>query len=289
MIQPKLISIKHINREVHDFKANAGYILIILEIGKAFVSRGERCFLLDQMECVLLDGAENISILPDTRTGVFSASVVCFKTEEDLSRACDICTKNSYFILHRLAERLFELTGRNDLSEGWEKQLAMGKLLFLLKTIHKEDDSIKQSLRYIHDNYPLSINRETLAADAHMSVSRFSHRFRETYGASPIDYLKDTRLKHAKVLLKKEHTSMQETADAVGFNDVFYFSRQFRKSFGISPSAYAATVPLKVVSLNYQLTGDLQAADICPETGILDVYRSWYTDRNLRRKENLFE
>ncbi len=60
--------------------------------------------------------------------------------------------------------------------------------------------------------------------------------FRTYTGKTPMEYLRDIRLHHARELLFLEKMNVTETAYACGFNDPRYFARVFRKKYGVPPS-----------------------------------------------------
>lgn len=73
----------------------------------------------------------------------------------------------------------------------------------------------------------------------HLSVSRFSHRFKEFFGEAPHSYLNRLRVEKAKQILCDTDYSMSEVAELVGFSDQNYFARIFKKYTGIPPLRYA--------------------------------------------------
>jgi len=77
-----------------------------------------------------------------------------------------------------------------------------------------------------------------LARIAGMSRSRFTHRFNETYGTSPMNYLHVVRLRAAARLLQDTDTPVKAIAGAVGFESRSYFSRAFSARFGMAPARF---------------------------------------------------
>jgi len=100
------------------------------------------------------------------------------------------------------------------------------------------DSRIYHSLAYIHKNYAHDLNIEELAAQEHLSPSRFRALFKERTGLSPMDYLTALRINHARQLMSQTELTMREIADMVGYEDQLYFSRIFKKRTGFTPSAY---------------------------------------------------
>ena len=64
-------------------------------------------------------------------------------------------------------------------------------------------------------------------------------RFKKEVGKTPLSYLTDLRIEHAKSLLVQyTFTGVESTAAACGFADSFYFSTCFKKHTGVSPMQY---------------------------------------------------
>ncbi len=78
-----------------------------------------------------------------------------------------------------------------------------------------------------------------LAKDLILSERQLQRKLKQLTGLSPIQYLREIRLKHARQLLEnRTYSTVSEVAYAVGFSDPKYFSRSFRNRFGKLPSAY---------------------------------------------------
>ena len=58
------------------------------------------------------------------------------------------------------------------------------------------------------------------------------------YGQSPIDFLKQMKMKRALQLIENKEYNISEIAYMVGFNDAHYFSKCFKQTYGISPTEY---------------------------------------------------
>lgn len=95
---------------------------------------------------------------------------------------------------------------------------------------------------YINAHYTEKINVDTLAASAHLSVSRFRELFSLTFGESPSNYITSLRINRAKEILATTDLNVTETAELCGYTDELYFSRIFRKKTGLSPTSYRKTI-----------------------------------------------
>lgn len=72
----------------------------------------------------------------------------------------------------------------------------------------------------------------------HMNPDYFRKLFKKEMGVSPLKYLTQIRVSHAKRLLRlrqRSGMSIQEIAWLSGFQDSLYFSRVFKKTTGVSP------------------------------------------------------
>jgi AraC-like DNA-binding protein len=79
---------------------------------------------------------------------------------------------------------------------------------------------------------------ESLSGIAHMSRSTFIRHFEQCFQRTPMDYLRDVRLRKAAQLLKHNGLSVDGIASKVGFASRSHFSRAFQAQFGCSPSEF---------------------------------------------------
>ena len=80
---------------------------------------------------------------------------------------------------------------------------------------------------------------ERMAAELHMSASRFHAVYRAYFGASPLNDLIQARIDAAKSALAGSEISVSALAERLGYANASHFSRQFRQKTGVSPSDYA--------------------------------------------------
>lgn len=81
-----------------------------------------------------------------------------------------------------------------------------------------------------------------MADAAAVSRSGLQRKMKQMLGVTPLDFLREARIKHACQLLVTTNMSVSDVAYACGFSDPKYFSRCFKASTGHSPSAYKDTV-----------------------------------------------
>lgn len=79
---------------------------------------------------------------------------------------------------------------------------------------------------------------ETLSSDLAMSRSVFFKKIKALTGQSPVDLVKDIRMKKAAVLLREKRYSVNEIAYLTGFPNPKYFSTAFKKYYGNTPTSF---------------------------------------------------
>ncbi len=95
--------------------------------------------------------------------------------------------------------------------------------------------SIHPALNYIHDNYMQQFTIELLADMCHLSVTHFRRTFNTIMGISPLEFINNTRIEHACLLLSSTDSSILEISELVGFHSVSSFNRAFVKLMDIPP------------------------------------------------------
>jgi AraC-like DNA-binding protein len=73
------------------------------------------------------------------------------------------------------------------------------------------------------------------AARACLSRSQYTRRFVNLFGVAPRQFVIRCRLERAAQLLSETDMTVGETAEALGYRDLFFFSRQFKNHFGVPP------------------------------------------------------
>jgi AraC family transcriptional regulator, arabinose operon regulatory protein len=98
-------------------------------------------------------------------------------------------------------------------------------------------DRILEIANYMREHSSVWFSIEELANRAQLSPRYFSAKFKEIMGVNARDYEIQGRIKRAEFLLHYGGLTVSETADALGYKDVYFFSKQFKKHFGVNPSA----------------------------------------------------
>ncbi|GAA3561813.1 hypothetical protein GCM10022419_048110 [Nonomuraea rosea] len=82
----------------------------------------------------------------------------------------------------------------------------------------------------------------SLARAVALSPSRFAHLFAEETGQTPMQAVRQARVRHAASLLEVTDMDVGQVAAASGFVSPFHFSRAFRKEYGLPPRDYRARI-----------------------------------------------
>ena len=98
---------------------------------------------------------------------------------------------------------------------------------------------------YIDDNYHEDIDLEQISKQAFLSRFHFHRLFTHIYKKTPHQYVTQTRMDAAKVLLAKEGISITDVCNSIGFESPGSFSSLFRKQHGYSPQYYRNIAWLK--------------------------------------------
>jgi AraC-like DNA-binding protein len=156
------------------------------------------------------------------------------------------------------------------------KRIAMGEstgeemyfLLECLMTTHKDVlseiqrvNSVKSSTRsevyrriniakdYIESGFGENISLGILAKAACMNKYHLLRTFKNFYGITPYQYLKQVRLNEAKRLLDETTKSVSQISAHVGFEFLSSFSQLFYNCYKLSPGAYRKLKPSQKVNI----------------------------------------
>ncbi len=100
---------------------------------------------------------------------------------------------------------------------------------------HGRFGRVARALKRIHTDYASPLNVARLAEEAGMSVPAFHANFRTVTHTSPIQYIKSTRLHHARLMMIRDGVTAAAAAGRVGYESTSQFSREFKRLFGRTP------------------------------------------------------
>ena len=97
---------------------------------------------------------------------------------------------------------------------------------------------LKQMLQFIHTNYPQRITVAEIARSAAVSESECLRCFRGVIRQTPVQYLRQYRVRQAARQLLSTQDKIAVIAAGCGFEDVSFFTKTFHKLLGQTPSEY---------------------------------------------------
>ncbi|MBO5019516.1 MAG: helix-turn-helix transcriptional regulator [Clostridia bacterium] len=98
-------------------------------------------------------------------------------------------------------------------------------------------ETVKETLRYIKENYNEKITLDSLAKKVYSDKFSLSKKFKAVTGSTIIEYINAYRCEKAIELIR-EGNPINEAALKCGFNNMSFFTRTFKAHTGRLPSEY---------------------------------------------------
>jgi AraC-like DNA-binding protein len=95
---------------------------------------------------------------------------------------------------------------------------------------------LKSADRFIREHLAETISVEALARHCEVSWRTLQTAFGEYRGVTPVAYIRNLRLDHARQLLVEGDAPVKDIAASAGFHSATTFALEFRKRFGMQPS-----------------------------------------------------
>jgi len=166
------------------------------------------------------------------------------QTNEFISRIT--LTDDSFDTVHAWCRRLMqEYTAHQPGYISVCHSILMQMIVFLSRTCqcfafheNQTDFRLARAVTYMQTNFSEKISIEQLAAIAGFSSRHFSRLFQEVYRITPIQFLNEIRLSHARIMLEQQSCKVSEIAALCGFSDSNYFSKVFKQKYHLAPSEW---------------------------------------------------
>ena len=201
-----------------------------------------RARLLDSVECYLhsaperlaeafrdITGHEQFLYRSDYSTGIAEAI-------HEVNRY-DLTGISSTFFLKAKAWEILALMIRQyfDGAEGTNHSYR--------NTLRSRDiDALRKARRLLIRDLQNPPTIEELAREVGLNRNKLQSGFKAVYGVTISRYLRDVRLRRAKMLLTEDSYSIAEVSDEIGYSNSSQFSRRFREKFGMLPSTYVSMI-----------------------------------------------
>ncbi|WP_455585356.1 two-component regulator propeller domain-containing protein [Bacteroides sp.] len=102
-----------------------------------------------------------------------------------------------------------------------------------------DEQFMQQVMEYMEeqmDNSELTI--DDFANKLLLSRTVFYRKLKSIVGLTPVDFIRDIRIKRAVQLIDSDRFNISQVAYMTGFNDPKYFSKCFKKQMGVTPTEY---------------------------------------------------
>ncbi|UVI27480.1 AraC family transcriptional regulator [Paenibacillus spongiae] len=86
------------------------------------------------------------------------------------------------------------------------------------------------------------LTREDMAALVRLNANYLDRAFKSRYGVTPMQMLRNLRLKHARLFLEQTDETIETIASRCGLTDASYLCKQFKKQYGELPGEYRHSV-----------------------------------------------
>ncbi len=131
---------------------------------------------------------------------------------------------------------------RAHVAEYLKKPISIADLLGALSRLAPESqrsaDVVARVRRYLDEYPPKTFRAAELAGRLGMSETHVRRLFRAAQGKTPRQYLAESRIRRAAVLLRREGRGVKEVALEIGYTDLRLFRRTFTRLVGMSPAAW---------------------------------------------------
>lgn len=128
------------------------------------------------------------------------------------------------------------------LVEGQEKRILNLEPSEIIIT-SKDEEFLKQVIQIVEEGMKdPDYNIDDVAAAIGMGRSTFYKKLKSLSSLSPVEFVRDMRLKRSRQLLDSGSYTVSEAGYQSGFNSLPYFSTCFKEKYKVSPSAYLKEV-----------------------------------------------
>lgn len=144
-------------------------------------------------------------------------------------------TRYSIEVLHQTVAEIDTI----DHLEAWVSRF-MEEMIPHVSTIYLESKRPEMMLakRYVEQHLDCKITLDDMAGELHLNPSYFSRLFKKETGENFIEYVTRMKVGRAKQLLQIAGKSIDEVADALGYDNKSYFIKIFKGLTGVTPGEY---------------------------------------------------
>lgn len=108
----------------------------------------------------------------------------------------------------------------------------------LLAAVLRDDSAIARVQAYVVDHIDQAFSVARLAEMATMSARNFARAFAREVGITPMEYVQNARIDHARKLLESTDLPLKQVACRAGFGSARHMRLVFAERMGLTPSQY---------------------------------------------------
>lgn len=148
-----------------------------------------------------------------------------------IARVANLLLKRFY--LQTYYKNLFSISAIN------ADSLSMNALHNLPSSAVADTEFIELVMRHMQENLGnADYSVDDMAEAVNMSRSAFTRKLKALMGQSPLDILRDMRMRRAVILIDAGQLSITQVAYESGFNDPHYFGKCFKAFYQMTPSEW---------------------------------------------------
>lgn len=102
----------------------------------------------------------------------------------------------------------------------------------------KDIEYLNAVASYISDHFQTELSLEHLTNIACMGSTKLKSLFKQQYGCTISEYIRQRRLSHAEMLLVSTDFTMMQIAKTIGYSNAGRFAHDFKQSTGLLPAEY---------------------------------------------------
>ncbi len=148
--------------------------------------------------------------------------------ENDIQAHRFIAENESLFLKH--------IRSREELITWYTESIRT--VMMIVDRSQQTDNVCQQIMAYINANLSSPLTRNEIASHVYLSADYVTKVFKRETGQSLIDYVIQSRIAQAKILLRQTELPISEVCERTGFSSLSHFSATFKKYVGVRPRDY---------------------------------------------------
>ncbi|WP_291325496.1 AraC family transcriptional regulator [Desulfovibrio sp. UCD-KL4C] len=106
----------------------------------------------------------------------------------------------------------------------------------------KEVEQLKAVQEYLKDKFDAPPSMAELSKTHMMSISKIQSGFQELFGVSVFGFLKEYKLRKARMYFESGEMNVSEVGWALGYTNLSHFSSAYKKRYGVLPKQFLNSV-----------------------------------------------